>query len=69
MRGDIPVPLIAAKDIGEFAAQRLLNLDFSGKSTRELLGPRDVTLDEAAGVLGAAIGQDDLKYSQFPFED
>ncbi|UCC74713.1 MAG: NmrA family NAD(P)-binding protein [Gemmatimonadota bacterium] len=68
-RGDIAFPLIATKDIGEYAAERLLNMDFTGKSTRELLGPRDVTLDEAAGVLGAAIGKDDLKYVQFPFED
>jgi uncharacterized protein YbjT (DUF2867 family) len=69
MRGDISVPLIATKDIGEYVAERLLKMDFSGKSTRELLGPRDMTMEEATRVLGAAIGKDDLEYVQFPFED
>jgi uncharacterized protein YbjT (DUF2867 family) len=69
MRGDIPLPLIAAKDIGQYAAERLLQKDFSEKSTRELLGPRDITMDEATRVLGKAIGKPDLEYVQFPFED
>jgi uncharacterized protein YbjT (DUF2867 family) len=69
MRGDVPCPLIATKDIGEYAAERLLQKDFSDKSTRELLGPRDMTMREAARVLGAAIGKPDLEYVQLPFED
>jgi uncharacterized protein YbjT (DUF2867 family) len=69
MRGDIPFPLIATKDIGQYAAERLLQKDFSDKSTRELLGPRDVTMDKVARVLGAAIGNAELEYVQFPFED
>ena len=69
VRGDIAVPLIATRDIGKYAGERLLNMDFSGKSMRELLGPRDVTFEDATRVLGAAIGKDDISYVQFPFED
>lgn len=69
MRGDVPCPFIATKDVGEYAAERLLQKDFSDKSARELLGPRDMTMDEATRVLGQAIGSPELGYVQFPFED
>lgn len=69
MRGDVPLSLIATRDIGEYAAERLLKTDFSGKTTRELLGPRDMTLEEAAGILGAAIGKNGLQYVQVGFDD
>jgi uncharacterized protein YbjT (DUF2867 family) len=69
MQGDVPCPLIATKDVGEYAAERLLQKDFSDKCTRELLGPRDMTMNEAARVLGAAIGKPGLEYVQFSFED
>ena len=35
--------MIAARDIGAFAAEALLRLDLRGKQTQELLGPRDIT--------------------------
>ena len=37
---DLKLPMIATRDVGDYAAQRLLELDFSGKQTRELLGER-----------------------------
>ena len=42
--------------------------DFKGSAMRELLGPRDLSLDEATRIIGAAIGKPDLKYVQFPYE-
>jgi uncharacterized protein YbjT (DUF2867 family) len=60
--------MIAARDIGAVAAESLAKLDFAGKQTRELLGPRHVTNAEAARILGAAIGKPDLSYKQFPGE-
>ncbi len=67
--GAVPIPMIATRDIGAYAAERLLKLDFSDKSTRELLGPRDMTLEEAVHVLGRAIGNTELQYIQTSFED
>jgi uncharacterized protein YbjT (DUF2867 family) len=69
VRGDVPIAMIATRDVGAYAAERLLKLDFAGKSTRELLGPRDSTLEVAARTLGNAIGSADLRYVQTSFED
>lgn len=68
-QGDIPMAMIATQDVGDYAARRLSKLDFSGQSTQELLGPRDLTMHEATGILGKAIGKDDLQYVQFSYED
>jgi len=62
-----PAPWIAAKDIGHHAAERLHARDFSGSSTQELLGPRDVTMKEVASIVGKAIGKPNLGYMQVPF--
>ncbi len=66
---DVPMPMIATKDIGNYAAKRLLALDFYGKSTQELLGQRNVSYNEVAEIFGKAIGKEDLKYMQTPYED
>ena len=66
VKGDLPVPMIAARDIGDAAADALLRLDFQGKTTRELQGARDVTNTEAAKIVGAAIGKPGLTYNQMP---
>ncbi|WDT73993.1 MAG: NmrA family NAD(P)-binding protein [Candidatus Manganitrophus sp.] len=69
MKPDIAVPLIATKDIAAEAAERLLRLDFKGKSVKELLGPRELTMTEVTAILGRAIGKPSLPYIQFPYED
>ncbi len=68
LRPDLAIPMIATQDIAVVAARRLLALDFSGKTTRELLGPRDLTMAEATRILGQAIGKPDLPYVQFPYD-
>jgi uncharacterized protein YbjT (DUF2867 family) len=65
---DLKLPMIATSDVGEYAAQRLLDLDFSGKQTRELLGERDLSMTEATAVIGRGIGKPDLRYEQFPYD-
>jgi uncharacterized protein YbjT (DUF2867 family) len=68
LRPDLKQPMIATRDIGDYAAKRLLDLDFSGKQTRELLGERDLSMAEVTAVIGRGIGKPDLRYEQFPFE-
>ncbi|HVB07814.1 MAG TPA: NAD(P)H-binding protein [Candidatus Acidoferrales bacterium] len=63
---DVPFPTIATKDIGNYAASRLAKRNFSGHSTQELLGPRDVTMKETAVIIGRAIGKPNLAYVQMP---
>jgi uncharacterized protein YbjT (DUF2867 family) len=65
---DLKLPMAGTRDVGDYAAQRLLNLDFSGKQTRELLGERDLSMTEAAAVIARGIGKPDLHYEQFPFD-
>ena len=67
LKSDTPMPWIATKDIGEYAASRLAALDFSGSSTQELHGQRDIAMKEAASIVGNAIGKPKLGYMQVPF--
>lgn len=69
LKGDQPMAMIATRDIGEVGAKRLLALDFTGHSVLELMGPRDVAMNEVARAFGEAIGKPDLKYQQFPYEE
>jgi uncharacterized protein YbjT (DUF2867 family) len=66
LSGDLPVAMIATRDIGDAAAEALLQLHFIGKTTRELLGPRDVTYDELAKIIGTAIEKPGLAYHRMP---
>jgi uncharacterized protein YbjT (DUF2867 family) len=65
---DLKLPMIATRDVGDYAAQRLLDLDFSGKQTRELLGERDLSMSEATAAIARGIGKPDLRYEQFPYD-
>ena len=69
IRGDLPFAMIATKDIARAAAAHMRERDFSGKQVRELLGPRDISLDEVTGIIGEKIGKPDLKYVPFSRED
>src|SRR5713226_3968656 len=61
-------PMIATRDVGDYAAQRLVDLDFSGKQTRELLGERDLSMTEVTAVIARGIGKPDLRYEQFSYD-
>jgi uncharacterized protein YbjT (DUF2867 family) len=69
IRGNVKFAMIATKDIAAYAAERLMKRDFFGKSVRDLLGQRDISLDEAAAVIGKKLGKPDLKYVAFPYDD
>lgn len=69
LKRDVPIPVIATRDIADVAAKRILALDWKGKEVQELLGPRDYTMDEATRVIGEAIGKKDLKYVEFPYDE
>jgi uncharacterized protein YbjT (DUF2867 family) len=66
LRGDLKLPLIATRDIGSYAAERLAKLDFEGVETRELLGNADLSYDDAARIIGEAISNPGLKYQRLP---
>lgn len=66
MRGDVPMPWIATRDIGAYAATRLAAGDFYGSSIQELHGQRDISMNEAASAVGNAIGKPGVTYVQVP---
>jgi uncharacterized protein YbjT (DUF2867 family) len=66
VRPDLKLAMIASCDIGKFAAEALLRLDFRGKQTQELHGERDLDYTEVTSIIGQAIGKPDLKYIQAP---
>ena len=68
LKPDLKIPMIATRDVGVYAAERLLKLDFSGKQTQELLGERDLNMTEVAAVISRGIGKPDLRYVQFSYE-
>ena len=65
---ELKMAMIATRDIGDYAAGRMYSLDFSGKQTRELLGERDLSINETAAIIARGIGKPDLRYVQFPYE-
>ncbi|MBZ5640745.1 MAG: NmrA family NAD(P)-binding protein [Acidobacteriia bacterium] len=68
LRGDLPLPMIATRDIGAAAEELLALPSFEGKASREIQGPREYTMAEASAILGRAVGKPDLKYVQFPYD-
>lgn len=68
LRADLKLPMIATRDIGEYAAQALIGLRFSGQQTHELLGQRDISMAEVASIIGTEIGRPGLAYKQLPNE-
>ena len=69
LKGDLRFPVIATRDIASAASAELATPAFKGVSVKELLGPRDHTMEEMTKILGQAIGKPDLKYVQFSYED
>jgi uncharacterized protein YbjT (DUF2867 family) len=65
---DLKLPMIATRDIGDYAGPRLLSLDFSGKQTRELLGERDLSMAAATAVIARGIGKPELRYEQLTYD-
>jgi uncharacterized protein YbjT (DUF2867 family) len=66
---DVSQPVVATKDIAAVAARRLSDLAIKGHSIEYILGQRDLSYTDITRALGNALGKEDLKYVQFPYED
>lgn len=66
---ELALPLISTLDIGMKAAECLDQLNFKGNTVFEFGGPRPVKMAETATILGAAMGNPDLKYVQVPYDE
>jgi uncharacterized protein YbjT (DUF2867 family) len=66
---DMKISMIATQDIADFAAERLMKKDFSGMPVIDLLGQRDLSMNEAAEIIGRKIDMPGLRYVQFSYEE
>jgi uncharacterized protein YbjT (DUF2867 family) len=66
---DLPLPMIATRDVAAEAAERLRHRDFTGHGIRVLVGPEDVSLRAATLALGRRLGLGEVPYVQFPPAD
>jgi uncharacterized protein YbjT (DUF2867 family) len=66
--GALKFPMVATADIAERAAGHLLRRAFTGHLVETVLGPEDLSMEEATRALGVALGIPDLPYMQFPPE-
>jgi uncharacterized protein YbjT (DUF2867 family) len=55
--GSVRVPFVATSDVAKLAAQRIQDARWTGTSVMELVGPEDVSFDEAAQAIGGAVGK------------
>ncbi len=67
-RGDLPMPLIAASDVGQRVAILLDALDFPSDRVVELHGGSRYTLAEATAILGKEMGRE-VSYLAVPSAD
>lgn len=65
---DLSLELVATRDVGRKAVERLDRLDFHGSGFLEICGPRAYRMDEVAEVLGRAVGIPALAYQQIDEE-
>jgi uncharacterized protein YbjT (DUF2867 family) len=63
---DVPIPMVATRDVADVAAAALRARDWTGFVVREVLGQRDLTFEEVTAILGERIGRPGLPYVQLP---
>ena len=66
-RPDLPMPMVATRDIAQVAARKLLDRSWQGKSHLAVQGAADVTPDQAAQIISEATGKT-IRYVQVPPE-
>ena len=59
---DVPIPMVATRDLADAAATALRARDWTGFVVREVLGQRDLTFREVTAILGERLGRPGLPY-------
>lgn len=65
---DHDIPFVSADDIGDMAAEYLMDKGWAGQWTRNIMGPSNITLQEAADIFTTELGQE-IVYKQVTYEE
>ncbi len=65
---DHDIPFVSADDIGDIAAEYLMDEHWAGQWPRNIMGPRNITLQEAADIFSAEL-QQEIVYKQVSYDD
>lgn len=65
---DHDIPFVSANDIGDIAAEYLMDVNWTGQWTRNIMGPSNMTLKEAADIFSAEL-QQEIVYKQVTYDD
>lgn len=68
LRANAPLPLVATSDIAQKCAEILNTLEFTGSTVFEFVGPKEITMNDAAKVIGKALGKPNLSYTQISYQ-
>lgn len=66
-RPDLPMPMVATRDIAAVAAHKLQDRGWQGKGYQAVHGAADLTPDQAAQIIGDVAGKA-IRYVQVPAE-
>jgi uncharacterized protein YbjT (DUF2867 family) len=69
LRRDVKMPMIATVDIAARAASHLVRRDFSGHEVETVLGPEELTMDEATQAVAGVLGVPEVRYIELAPQD
>ncbi len=69
LRRDVKLPMIATVDIAARAASHLVRRDFSGREVETVLGPEELTMDEATQAIADVLGVTEVRYIELAPQD
>lgn len=65
---DHDIPFVSTDDIGDVAADYLIDENWAGQWARNIMGPNNITLEEAASIFSAEL-QREIVYKQVTYDD
>jgi uncharacterized protein YbjT (DUF2867 family) len=68
IKANLPINMVATRDIALKMAELLDKLTFTGSSVFEFVGPKTVTMHDAALIMGKALKKPNLTYVHLPYD-
>jgi uncharacterized protein YbjT (DUF2867 family) len=65
---DLPMPLVASRDVATVAGKLLIDQTWSGVDSIPMMGPHDITFQEMAAIISESIGQP-VRFQEITMQD